>query len=73
MCLFDKPPRYRSFLLVVWEERSRDPQVPAVWRFRLEDARTGKRRGFVSLEEVMAFIQTELADWQNASPPKGRS
>ena len=60
MTIFDKPPRYRSYLLTFWEERSRDPDAPAVWRFRLEEARTGQRRGFASLEALVAFLRAEL-------------
>jgi hypothetical protein len=69
--MFDKPPRYQSYLLTFWEERSRNPQVAAVWRFRLEDPRTGRRLGFASLEEVVAFIQKELAGDEGASPDRG--
>ena len=69
--MFDKPPRYRSYLLTFWEERSRNPEVAAVWRFRLEDPRTGRRRGFASLEEVVAFIQTELVGDESRSPGRG--
>lgn len=58
--MFDKPPRYRSYLLTLWEERSRDPKVPEVWRFSLEDPGTGQRRGFASLEEMVVFLRTEL-------------
>ena len=68
MCIFDKPPRYRSYLLTFWEERGRDPQTPVVWRFSLEDPRTGQRRGFSGLEEVMAFLQTELVGNQDEMP-----
>ena len=59
MAVFDKPPRYRSYLLMFWEERSQDPAATAVWRFRLEDPRTGKRRGFADLEALMAVLERE--------------
>jgi hypothetical protein len=60
MSIFDKPPKTRNFLLTIWEERSQDPALPAMWRFRLEDPRTGQRRGFGDLEEMMAFLHGEL-------------
>lgn len=69
--MLEKPPRYRSYLLTFWEERSQSPEVAAVWRFRLEDPRTGRRRGFANLEEVVAFIQTELAGDEGGSPGRG--
>ena len=60
MTLFDKPPRYRSYVLTFWEERRGDPDAPVVWRFSLQDPRTGQRRGFASLEKVMSFLRSEL-------------
>ena len=60
MPLFDKPPRYRSYLLTFWEERSCDPDTPVVWRFSLQDPRTGQRCGFASFEEMMTFLRREL-------------
>ena len=59
--MFDKPPRYRSYLLTFWEERGRDPKVPQVWRFGLEDPHTGQRRGFANLRELVAALEREIA------------
>ena len=61
MTIFAKPPRYRSYLLTFWEERSHDPSLPVVWRFSLEDPRTGERRGFGSLEALAAALEQEIA------------
>jgi hypothetical protein len=36
-----------------------------VWRFSLEDPRTGQRRGFASLEVLVAFLRTELLNDQD--------
>jgi hypothetical protein len=58
--MFDKPPRYRSYLLTLWEERGRDPSVGGVWRYRLEDPHTGKQRGFASLEALVAALEGEM-------------
>ena len=68
MCSFDKPPRYRSYLLSFWEERSQNPDTPVVWRFSLEDPHTGQRRGFASIEKVMAFLRTELVSNRDKPP-----
>jgi hypothetical protein len=46
--------------LTFWEERSRDPEMLVVWRFSLQDPRTGQRRGFASFEELMNFLRSEL-------------
>ena len=61
MPLFEKPPRYRSYLLTFWEERSQDAQAPEVWRFSLEDPVTGQRRGFPGLEELVAALKQDMA------------
>ena len=62
MAIFDKPPRYRSYLLTFWEERSQDPAASAVWRFRLEDPHTGQRRGFADLEALIAALEQEMGE-----------
>ena len=60
MTILDRPPRYRSYLLAFWEERSQDPSAPVVWRFSLEDPHTGQRRGFATLEALLAALQREM-------------
>jgi hypothetical protein len=60
--MFDTPPRYRFYLLTVWEERNRDPNLPAVWRFSLEDPHTGQRRGFADLEALTAALKDMMAN-----------
>ena len=60
MSIFGKPPRYCVYVLRFWEERSRHPDRPGVWRFSLEDPRTGERRGFASLEAVVAFLRGQV-------------
>jgi hypothetical protein len=60
MCIFDIPPRHRSYLLSFWEERSQDPDTPVVWRFRLEDPHTGQQRGFGDFKGLIAFLRVEL-------------
>ena len=62
MNAFDKPPCYRTYLLTCWGEQSQDPFEPVAWRFRLEDPHTGQRRGFASLEALVAALQREMAE-----------
>jgi len=70
MCSFDKPPRYRSYLLSFWEERSQDPDTPAVWRFSLEDPHTGQRRGFANLRELVAALEREITGYGTEEKPE---
>jgi hypothetical protein len=65
MPIFDKPPRYRSYVLTFWEERSHDSDTPVIWRFSLQDPRTGQRLGFASLEEMVGFMRAELVSSQD--------
>lgn len=61
--ILDKPPRYQTYLLRCWQERSQqDEGLVVVWRFSLEDPRTGQRRGFASLEALLASLKTELSN-----------
>lgn len=62
MDVFGKPPCYRCYLLTCWGEQSQDPLEPVVWRFRLEDPRTGQRRGFASLDALVAVLEREMAE-----------
>lgn len=59
--MFKRPPHYQSYLLTLWQERSLDPSLPAVWRFRLEDPHTGQRRGFADLEALVVALKDEMA------------
>ena len=66
--MFETPPRYRAYLLTTWEERSQGPEVPAAWRFALQDPRSGQRRGFATLEALVAFLRTELISDEDELP-----
>jgi hypothetical protein len=52
-------PHYRTYLVTCWQERD-EVRRTAVWRFRLETPRNGRRRIFTTLEEVMSIIEMEL-------------
>ena len=59
--------RYKSYLLRIWGEGGTDAQ-PAVWRFSLEDTRTGQRENFASLLELLVTLERKLAN-RTDSPP----
>jgi len=54
--------RYRIYLLNIWEERSRDPEIPVQWRFSLEHPATGQRQGFAALAALVAALQQLLTE-----------
>ena len=51
------PTQYRIFLLTVWRERKEGENSSQDLFYRLEDPRTGERRGFSNPEAVVAFLQ----------------
>jgi hypothetical protein len=52
------PPRYRAYLLRCWEERGIDPAAPDRWRFSLEEAGGGRRRGFADPAALAASARS---------------
>jgi hypothetical protein len=60
MLVRERPPRYGAYLLRCWEVRSDSPRRPNTWRFSLEEAGTGERRGFRDLADLVAFLEQEL-------------
>ncbi len=55
------PPRYRHFVLRLWEERDAEGRH-AVWRFSLQDSQKEARIGFKNLEELVAFLEQWMKD-----------
>ena len=49
-------PRYLAYMLRLWQVRDDDELL---WRASLEDPHTGARRGFASLEMLVAFLREE--------------
>jgi hypothetical protein len=58
--MYYDPTGYRTFLLTLWAERSQDRDSPQVWRFRLEDPRTGQQRGFANLAALVDGLKQEM-------------
>ena len=53
---------YRAFLLRCWQEADAGPAGQAAWRFTLVQMGEGKtKRGFASLEELVAYLDEQLA------------
>lgn len=58
----DQPVRYHSFLIRFWQERAGDGLAPPVWRFSLEEPRTGERLAFASLDAVVEVLRQRMGD-----------
>ncbi len=52
----DEAHEYYSFLLRLWQTRSRGN---VVWRASLESAQTGERCGFADLASLFAFLEEQ--------------
>lgn len=59
---FDKPPLYQAYLLRIWGERGGAPEDSVVWRFSVEDALTGERRGLADLQTLLAFLADQIGE-----------
>jgi len=49
----DKKHDYCSFMLRLWIEKTNGEK----WRFSLEDTHTGKRKGFASVDKLIAYLE----------------
>jgi rRNA maturation protein Nop10 len=59
--LIGPAPRYRAWMLRCWEVAGDASIGPMPWQFSLEDPHTRERRGFASMESLVAFLLDELA------------
>lgn len=50
------------YLLCVWAESRRDPAGQPLWRFSLEEVRTGVRHGFGDWQALLAFLEKQIED-----------
>jgi hypothetical protein len=58
----DTQPRYRAFLLRLWQERSGGKWV---WRASLEDGHSHVRKGFADLERLYTYLSEQTEDDAN--------
>lgn len=57
-------PKYLAYLLRLWE--TQDAQGPT-WRASLEEVSTHTRRGFESVEKMMAFLREQVSSSSDKS------
>ena len=56
------PESYQAYLLRIWLENQPGVDgLPPDWRFSLEDAHSGARRGFASLETLADYLRELLS------------
>ncbi len=64
--MFDKPSKYKTFILRCWQERS-PPQGEQneTWRFKIEDVETGTHQGFTNLDLFIKALKDTLHNEMN--------
>ncbi len=56
--MIEKQREYLAYMLRIWLVRD-NQQI--LWRASVENAQTGERRGFASLDELLEFLQSQAA------------
>lgn len=51
---------HRIFVLTFWLEEPDELGNSDAWRFRLEEPRSGTRRGCVGIQDVVALLSSEI-------------
>jgi hypothetical protein len=65
---------YRAYLLRCWQEADAGPAGEAAWRFTLVQlGQGGTRKGFACLEELVAYLDKQLAQAGSNSQPAQES
>lgn len=53
---------YQAYVLRLWREAAGTDDMPAVWRFSLDDTATGQRLGFSNLNALMEYLSQQLGE-----------
>lgn len=61
-----KPPtlHYQTLLLAMWQESTGEVTATQLWRFSLTDPHTMHRVGFRNLEELVGYLEGQIAESQ---------
>ena len=51
---------YQVYVLRLWQEPGEPREDCAMWRFVLEEPKTGQRRGFVDFSALIDFLKSEM-------------
>ena len=58
--MFDLPPKYKTYILRIWEERTPVKASASTWRFSLENPETSIRHGFSDFQALIAYLEAEI-------------
>ncbi len=51
--------RSHTFVVRIWEERRDVDDAPTTWRGRVDEVRTGVRRYFTTLEDLVTYLSSQ--------------
>ncbi len=71
MLIPEKPSGYRVYLIRCWQEPHSEPGPLGEWRFAVEEARSGRKRGFPNLQALLDYLRADLALAED-TPPSGK-
>ena len=61
-----------SFVVKIWVEEVNDSTQQIKWRGHITHVATGTRRYVERLQDITAFIQAYLSEWEQSSRSEGR-
>jgi hypothetical protein len=62
-----KQPLYLAYLLRLWQE----DRQGHTWRISLEDAHTGERKGFATLDDLLSFLDQQTEEFSRNDVDQG--
>jgi hypothetical protein len=57
--------RYHFFILGLWVQPGRLPEMPTSWRITLENHDTAERSGFTNLADLITFLEAWMYEQQS--------
>jgi len=61
--------RSHTFVVRIWEERREVADALPTWRGRVDDVRTGLRRYFTTLEDLVAYLGHQSGMAESSQEP----
>jgi hypothetical protein len=61
--------RSHTFVVRIWEERRDVADAPSTWRGRVDEVRTGVRRYFTTLEDLVTYLSSQSGMDGNGAEP----
>lgn len=63
--MFESPPRYKTYVLRIWEERDPQPSASTCWRYTIIDPRSHQRHSFHNTKDLCRFLALNMGKDEN--------